>query len=71
MSIFLPAENSLHFSSCGLFSKLGKIFSLTLAKNANYSLQSYDMMYSVGVSYSSVTPQKTGEEMKNNLGFGS
>lgn len=70
MSVFLPAENSLHFSSCGLFSKLGKIFCLTLAKNANYSLQSYDMKYSVGAANATVPPQKTGEAMKNNLGFG-
>lgn len=70
MSIFLPDENSSHFSSCGLFSKLGKIFCLTLAKNDNYSLQSYDMKYSVGAAYSSVTPQKTGEAVQSNLGFG-
>lgn len=69
MSIFLPAENSLH-SSCSLFSKLGKMFCLTLAKSVNYSLQSYDMKYSVGAAYSSIPPQKTEEAKKSNLGFG-
>lgn len=71
LSIFSPSENSLYISSCGLFSKLGKIFCLTLAKNVNYSLQSYDMKYSVGAAYASVPPQKNGEAMKSNLGFGS
>lgn len=70
MSVFLLAESSLHFSSCGLFSKLGKIFCLKLATNVNYSLQSYYMKHSAGAAYVSVPPQKTGEAMKSNLRFG-